>query len=132
MHNMAHDPRRPVEPYFSSVTNGGLPWMYLSDIYRYKVRRHRSYERRSRGLPTRDSLDETERFGLALLISWARGCCGSCGGVDDDDSKLSDWFIVRTLDGPARPSIIDPLGFTNLGVSSMRRIISGRNLRGLL
>jgi hypothetical protein len=24
-HNMAHDPKRPVEPYLSSVTNGGLP-----------------------------------------------------------------------------------------------------------
>jgi hypothetical protein len=29
---MAHDPRRPVEPYFSSVTNGGLPCMYLSVV----------------------------------------------------------------------------------------------------
>jgi len=84
------------------------------------------------GLPTRDSLDEAERFGLALLLSWARGCCGSCGAVDNDDSKLSDWPIVGTLDGPAWPSIIDPLGSTNLGASSMRRIISARNLRGVL
>ena len=29
---MAHDLRRPVEPYFSSVTNEGPPWMYFSDI----------------------------------------------------------------------------------------------------
>lgn len=35
-HNVAHDPRRPVESYFSSVRNGGLPWAYLSNIYRIK------------------------------------------------------------------------------------------------